>query len=84
MSRGMKSRLDRLERGQPDGPAIPLICWANLHCPLEDIQPDRSGIDWLAIRTKPSEPWSAETCPIEIAIRAIGQDPKKPTEESQE
>jgi hypothetical protein len=64
----IKSRLDRLERGTKEEAAVPSICWDNLYCPLDEIQPDDSGIDWRALRTT-STGYSREACPIEARIR---------------
>ena len=63
----LRGRLDKLERGRPD---TPLVCWSNLFCPLDEIQPDASGIDWIALRTSTGRP---TPCPIEEAIRRAGE-----------
>jgi hypothetical protein len=63
----IRTRLARLEQRLPPPGGIN---WTSLGPRPEDIVSD-GIIDWKAL-CKPSEPWSAEKCPIERAIAAAG------------
>jgi hypothetical protein len=69
MSR-LRARIERLEQRIP--PTRDGVNWDNLWRRREDIVPD-GIIDWEAMyESQPA--WSAEECPIERAIAAVGLD----------